>query len=158
MMRGTLVGAVMGAALFALPAGSAQASSQNVVQVIEAQDKILQSDPAIAAAKNFEKVKTVAAAKKLIPEVNGLVVKLDHAATLVSQASATSSQKVGQTEWVTAAHDEATGEHDLVLGLSQLIKGEQSGVATLKKVTAPIEKGDALAVKARKLLGIPVGS
>ncbi len=173
MMRRTRLGALAGVILVGLaaggaqaapaladgvPAGGAQAGAANVVQVIEAQDKIIKADPALAALANFEKVKTAAAARKLIPQIRSFVVKVEHAATVVSQASATSAQKLGQTDWVAGARDEATGERDFALGLTESLKGEQTAaLATFAKVKAPVAAGDVLAQRARKLLKIPAG-
>jgi len=135
--------------------GIAQASAVSVKAAVKAQDKALKSSSALNSLKHI-KATTPAQIKVVVGKDKALETKLNHAATVVSQASATgATQKQGQKDWVDSVRDISKGFGQLNIALEDAIHDK---AAAAKKAEAKAENtvaaGDALGAKANKLLGI----
>jgi len=136
--------------------GTAQASSTSVTAAIKAQDKIFKTSPAYKSLKDF-KLSTTAEAKKLVKEFKALRVAADHAATVVSEASASGAkQKQGQNDWVDGLREAATGMGMLNTALQDALDGKAAAAKTLlAKGQKGLDAGNALGDKGDRLLGLP---
>jgi hypothetical protein len=161
MVRGTSIGAVIAViaviAVMVLAAvvSVAAASGMTVTQAIKAQDKIVRSNPEYKSLKHI-KANTVAQAKALIPKLDSLKRSVDHAATAVSSASATSSQKAGQRDWVKGGRLLADGLGGLAAGLNDVVHGKTSAAkSALARAQRNLDAADAIGEKGDRLLGLP---
>lgn len=85
--------------------------------------------------------------------------QLEHAATVVSQASANGSeQNQGQKDWVGGVSEVAHGIGLLDTALQDAVDGTAAAAkAGLVKPEKALNAGDALGVKGDLLLGLPSG-
>lgn len=139
-------------------AGVAQASATTVVSAVKAQDKIVKDSAAYKSLKHVT-ANTPAAAHKLIAEFKVLQSKVEHAATVVSRASASGAkQEQGQKDWVTGVRDLARGIGQFDTGLQDVIDHKTAaGKAELTKATHTLATANTVGDKGKKLLGIPAG-
>ena len=144
-------------AVMAATAGPALASApaDPVVAAIKSQDQALKATSKIQVLAK-KKIANATEAKQAEPVVHGVIAKLNHAADVVAQAQAPTSQdKRGQKEWVTAIHHLAKGFGEYDVALKDLIAGNKSG-AQAEAVTfeKTIIAAGKLGMKADKLLGV----
>jgi hypothetical protein len=137
-------------------AGAAQASATPVVAAVKSQDRIVKNSAAYKSLKHVT-ANTPAEARKLIAEFKALQSKVEHAATVVSQASASgATQKQGQKDWVTGVRDLARGIGQFDTGLQDVIDHKTAtGKAELKKATRTLATANTVGDRGDKLLGIP---
>lgn len=136
-------------------AGAAQAATPSVTTAIKGQDKAVKDSAVFKSLKNV-KVNTPAQAKALIPKYKALQLKLEHAATVVSHASATGpNQKTGQTDWVGGVRELARGIGLVDTALKDAVDGNKTAaMAELVKAQKALTAGNALGTKGDKLLGL----
>jgi len=139
-------------------AGAAQAAT-SVTAAIKAQDKAVKNSAAFKSLKHVS-AGTPAQAKALIPKYKALQVKLDHAATVVSKASATGAkQKQGQKDWVDGVRELAQGIGMLDAALADAVKGNKAAAkSALTKAQKELVAGNNLGAKGDKLLGLPTSA
>ena len=158
-MKGLRTGlAGVGAAVLASAAfAGTAAAGVPVTTAIRAQDRALKSSSVLAQIKNSGG-QGAAAAKKLIPEFRALATKFDHAASVVSSASAMGSQKTAQGDWVRGVRLEATGVDQFATAFQDLVRGDKPGArAALVKGEKTLRSAELIRVKGDKLLGLPSG-
>jgi hypothetical protein len=147
---------ISGSAATAAFATPAAAHKLTVVEAVVAQDRILSHSAGYKIVANLKHY-TVAEYPKLAPKVAELKRIIDHAAVVVSHASATTTrQRTGRKDWVAGAHLTATGFSDLAVELEDAAKGDQA--ATLREASAGkklLKAGAALASRGDRLLGLP---
>jgi hypothetical protein len=153
--RTGLVSVIVACSLAGAAAGTAEAGAMSVKTAIKAQDKVVKSSPAFQSLKQI-KVNTAAQVTVLIRKDRALEKKLNHAAAVVSAASATGSrQKQGQKDWVNGVRDIAQGLGTLNVALEDAIHGRATAAKTAElKAENKVEAGDALGTRGDKLLGI----
>ena len=98
-----------------------------------------------------------AQAKKAILDLQAAAKKVDHAASVVSKATAsTAKQRAGQKDWVDGVRDLGRGFSQLVGALKDIEHGNMSAAKTAalaaQKTIATAEK---LGTKGDRLLGLP---
>jgi len=137
-------------------AGAAQAATPSVTTAIKAQDKAIKDSAVFKSLKHI-KVNTPAQAKALIPKYQALQLKLQHAATVVSKASATGSeQRQGQKDWVGGVRELAHGVGLLDVALKDAVDGNKTAAKTeLIKAEKALTAANALGTKGDRLLGLP---
>lgn len=137
-------------------AGAAQASASTVVSAVKTQDRIVKSSAAYRGLKHV-RADTPAAARRLIAEFRVLQRKVDHAATVVSHATASGTrQRIGKRDWVTGVRDLGRGIGQLDRGLTDVINGRTTtGKALVKKAARTLAIANAIGTRGKRLLGIP---
>ena len=143
------------AAILAGQAATADAAS-SVTAAIKSQDTAVRHNPAVRALAHFQ-ANTSAQAQKLIPEFQAATKAFDHAATVVSHASASSAQQTaGQKDWVGGVRELARGFTQLSTALRDVVSGDRTA-AQREAVTAlkTVKAGERLGVKGDRLLGLP---
>ncbi len=137
-------------------AATAGAAGMSVTAAVKAQDHAINHSAAVKKLKHLH-VTTPAQAKKVIPDLQALDRKLDHAGRIVAKATATTpKQKVGQKEWVAGVRELARGFSQLTVALKDIEHGNKIA-AKAQALTAArtIVKAEALGVKADRALGLP---
>jgi hypothetical protein len=154
--RGTALAVGLIASLAA--AGTASASSQNVVPVIKHQDTILKHASVAKSLKNA-KINTPAQARREAPKVQRLAATLDRAATAVAHSSADSAtQRTGRRDWVAGARKVADGYRQFADALKDIARHDKAAAKSqTTKALKTMLGGAKLIVKAEKLLHLTQG-
>ena len=128
----------------------------SVTAAIKAQDHAVNHSSAIKKLEHFH-AKTPAQAKKLIPDFQAAVKKLDHAASVVSRAAAsTAKQRAGRKDWVDGVRGLGRGFSQLVGALKDIGHSNPSAAKTAALAAQrTIIKAEELGVKGDRLLGLP---
>jgi hypothetical protein len=145
-------------ALTATLVATAQAASTNVVTVIKTQDALVRRMPDYKTFNENLNVKTVAAAKKVVPIIAPFEKASARATHIVAQASASSAkQRQGKADWVKGSNEADRGILEYLAALKDLIAGNhaafQTGDAKAQKLIA---NGVTLGAKGDRLLGISI--
>jgi cell division protein ZapA (FtsZ GTPase activity inhibitor) len=156
--RERLAALIVAAVCMGCAAGAAQASATTVVAAVKTQDRIVKSSAAYRGLKHVT-ADTPQQARKLIVEFKALQRRLEHAATVVSRATATDArQRRGKADWVTGVRDLGRGIGQLDSGLTDVIKGRTAaGKALLKRANRTLAAANAIGTRGKRLLGIPAG-
>jgi hypothetical protein len=137
-------------------AASSEAASVSVTAAIKGQDQAVRHSPVLKKITHF-RLTTPAQTKKLVVDLQTLDGRLDHAATVVSEATAlTAKQKLGQKEWVGGVRELANGFSQFAVELKDIERGDKTAAkqeAIIAKKT--IQQGDALGMKGDRALGLP---
>lgn len=136
-------------------AGAAQAATPSVTAAIKAQDKAVKNSAVFRSLKHI-KITTPAQAKVAIPKYKALQLKLEHAATVVSAASAKgATQKQGQKDWVEGVREVAHGIGLLDTALTDAVDGKDAAAkAEAIKAQKALNAGDVVGTEGDKLLGL----
>jgi len=137
-------------------AGAAQASAMTVTAAVKAQDRIVKNSAAYRSLTHFS-ANTPAAARRLVTEFKALQLRVEHAATVVSRASAIGArQKLGQRDWVDGVRDLARGIGQFDVALEDIIHGRNAaGKSELLRAKRTLAVANALGTKGKRLLRIP---
>jgi hypothetical protein len=153
--RMIVIGAATGSLLFSVCAAISLASATNVTQAIKAEDKITHSSPAYPELTHFD-VKTVAQARRLIPQLEVLGWFLDRAANVVASASATSRQRKGQQDWVAGVRTAARAVEAAAAVLKEVVDGKKvAASAELSKAAKQELSASRQVIEGDRLLGLP---
>jgi hypothetical protein len=137
-------------------AGAAQAGAMTVTAAVKSQDRIVKDSAAYRSLKHID-ANTPAAARRLVTAFRALQLRVEHAATVVSRASASGArQKLGQRDWVDGVRDLARGIGQLDVALEDIIHGRNAaGKAELLRAKRTLAVANALGTRGKRLLGIP---
>jgi hypothetical protein len=146
-----------GLAATVLLSTSAGASTMTVTQAIKAQDKIVSRNAEYKSLKhNNVKANTIAQAKALIPKLDSLKTAVARAATAVSHASATSSQKAGKSDWVKGVRLLATGLGDVASELRDIVHGKTTAAKrALTQAQHNLNAANTIGERGDRLLRLP---
>ena len=91
-----------------------------------------------------------------MPKLQTLVNTLNHAASVVSQASATTStQKEGQKDWVAGVRGTSTAVGQIITAVQDLARGDKAdALVTIHKAEKTEAAAAKLGEKGDKLLGV----
>lgn len=155
-MKTRVVSVITACLLAGGAAGAAQAATPSVTTAIKAQDKAVKDSPVFQSLKHV-KITTPAQAKALIPKYKALQLKLEHAATVVSRASANGSvQRQGQSDWVGGVRELSRGIGLFDTALTDAVNGKLAAARMeLVKAEKALKAGDAMGTEGDKLLGLP---
>jgi len=152
---GGLVGLVaMCIGLGGLPA-VANAGQPSVAAAVRAQNRSIKTTAALHKLKHI-KVTNASSARKVIRPLRTLKRKFDHAATVVSHASATTSaQRTGRREWCAGVRRIAHGYAQMITALADVEHGHKSA-AKQEVLTAvkTVVTGAKSVLKADRALGV----
>jgi len=137
-------------------AGAAQASAMTVTAAVKAQDRIVKDSAAYRSLKHIS-ANTPAEARRLVTAFRALQRKVEHAATVVSRASAVGTrQKLGQRDWVEGVRDLARGIGQLDVALEDIIHGRNAaGRSELLRAKRTLAIANAVGTRGKRLLRIP---
>jgi hypothetical protein len=133
--------------------GAAQAAGISVVTAARQQEKVIGQ---VFDTVHFSKLSSASQARQYVPKLRAIRARLEHGATLVASATATTRrQREGQTEWVKAVHGIATGIGQLQSAYEDLADGRNSAaLPLLTKAKQTVAAAAKLGGRADQLLGI----
>jgi hypothetical protein len=154
--RSRLLALLIAGAFVVLATGAAQAGATTVTAAVKAQDRIVKNSVAYRSLKHFS-ANTPAAARRLVTEFKALQLRVEHAANVVSRASASGvRQKLGQREWVDGVRDLARGIGQLDVALEDIIHGRNAtGRSELLRAKRTLAVANAVGTRGKRLLRIP---
>ena len=137
----------------------AQANDASVRATIKAQTRAINQSPQLKGLLKGTKIK-LSQAPQLIKLCHALAGKLDHAAGVVAQTTASTAQgRLGKTNWVKGARGLAHGFSQLETALKDLEHGNKSaGQTEAASALKTIANANALGVKADHELKLSTGS
>lgn len=156
-LRIRAISLLMAVALAVTAAGAAQAGTMPVTAAAKAQDRIIKHSAGYRSLRRIVDVRTRAQARIWIAKDAKLQHLLDHAATVVSHSSASSSrQRAGRRDWVIGVRSLARGIGQLDTGFRRMLQGRPAAARIhLARARRAMAVADAVGTRADRLLRIP---